>query len=352
MIANTTSSAVRAESGKYLLIRFSSLGDCILLCPLAERIKRAGAAEVAVLTKPAYAALFASATGVDRVIVYEPRRGLRGLLRLAGRLRGDDYRLIDAHNNWRSRLVSARLGGAQCRFAKHYSERFRLIAFKRPARLPTILEAYAQLAPPVARASAPLTPGGIDVGEPARRVATHLMGENGAALALAPGSRWVSKRWPVRFFAELSHRVIDEIGAPVVLVGDQDDRAMCARANFHPACINAMGQLDVVQTGGLLERCNMLVGNDSGLVHLSEAVGTPAVALFGPTVASFGYYPALDRSVSMERRLSCRPCSRNGSTPCPRNSVECLARIPVETVLHAAKSVLTGEQSSRRVVLG
>jgi ADP-heptose:LPS heptosyltransferase len=96
---------------KVLLIRFSSLGDCVLLCPLARHLKSkgggtgAGAEEVCVVTKTAFVELFAATEGIDRVIGYDPQSGQSGLFRIARELRGHGYRVIDAHNNWRSRIL-------------------------------------------------------------------------------------------------------------------------------------------------------------------------------------------------------------------------------------------------------
>src|SRR5678815_1135570 len=93
---------------KFLVIRFSSLGDCILLCPLLDYLKRSGAEEVVVLTKRAYAGLFASATGVDRVVALDRGAGVASLWRTASEFRGRGYTIIDAHGSLRSRLLCAR----------------------------------------------------------------------------------------------------------------------------------------------------------------------------------------------------------------------------------------------------
>ena len=74
-----------------------------------------------------------------------PRAPASGLARIAADHRGDGHRIVDAHNNVRSRLLSARLGGAHVRLSKHYRERVGLIVFKRPAGIPAILEQYAAL---------------------------------------------------------------------------------------------------------------------------------------------------------------------------------------------------------------
>jgi ADP-heptose:LPS heptosyltransferase len=77
-----------------------------------------------------------------------------------------------------------------------------------------------------------------------------------------------------------------------------------------------------------------VVTNDSGLMHVAEAVGTPVVALFGPTVRGFGYFPSLPRSAVLETNgLECRPCSRNGRRPCWRGDHACLTRIDSEAAL-------------------
>jgi ADP-heptose:LPS heptosyltransferase len=84
---------------------------------------------------------------------------------------------------------------------------------------------------------------------------------------------------------------------------------------------------------GELARCSLLATNDSGLMHLAEAVGTPVVALFGPTVRQWGFFPRLPGSVVVETPLECRPCSRNGKRECHRGDLACLQHIEVDEVL-------------------
>ncbi|HET6348183.1 MAG TPA: hypothetical protein VFH88_03775, partial [Candidatus Krumholzibacteria bacterium] len=80
---------------KILVIRFSSLGDCILLCPLLEHVKRAGAEDVVVLTKRTYADIFACSTGADRVLALDSGAGPGAVWRLAGEFRGAGYHVLD-----------------------------------------------------------------------------------------------------------------------------------------------------------------------------------------------------------------------------------------------------------------
>jgi heptosyltransferase-2 len=323
---------------KLVFIRFSSLGDCVLLCPLLAHARRSGADEVVVLTKRAYADLFAAAEGVDRVIAIDRGTSVAQLLGIASALRATGHVVVDAHASWRSRVVAWRAGGAVARIRKHTLPRLGLIVFKR----------YAALAGPAGLPETALRPGGLAVPATAAAAAERAIGGRDA-IAVAPGSRWDSKRWTG--FAELCEALAAR-GHLVVLVGDQMDRAITApiAAALGENALDLAGTAPLMHTAAHISRCRLFVGNDSGLMHLAEAVGVPVVAMFGPTVESFGYFPALDASRVVERRLACRPCSRNGALPCPRRSGECLAAIPYERVLETVNEALAGAGTTRVVL--
>jgi heptosyltransferase-2 len=322
---------------RVVVVRFSSLGDCVLLCPLLAHLKRAGADEVVVVTKRAYAELFAFAGGADRVVAIGRSTSLAGVARLArefrARLDPDDV-VIDAHASARSRVFCALAGGAHARFRKHYRERGALIVFKRPATLPTMLEHYAALGEEAGFPAARLAPGGIVIPEAEVERAARRVGREAPAVAVAPGSRWRAKRWSR--FADLCDALVSA-GRRVVLVGDARDRVFTApiAAALGDRCVDAVGDATLAQTAALIGRCETFVGNDSGLTHLAEAVGVRVVVLFGPTVHAFGYAPSRLGSATLERRLACRPCSRNGAAPCPKRTHECLEGIGLEDVLAA-----------------
>jgi len=332
---------------KFLVIRFSSLGDCILLAPLLGHLKQSGAEEVVVLTKRAYADIFACTNGVDRVVALDRPAGAGALWRMAGEFRDRDYTIIDAHASWRSRVAGWRAGHVDARIQKHTRERLGLIVLKRRAVLPTMLERYARLCEPVGITVPRLLPGGLRPPAEAARAASRAM--NGDSfIAVAPGSRWVTKRW--NGFAQLCDMLAGE--SKILLVGDAADReftAPIAKA-LGGRALDIAGALPLMHAAAHVARCRAFVGNDSGLMHLAEAVGVPVVSLFGPTVEAFGYYPSLPRSRTIERAIACRPCSRNGSTPCPRRTGECLTVIPPATVAGAVLSLFDAS-APRRIVL-
>jgi len=334
---------------KILVVRFSSLGDCVLLCPLVEHLKRAGAEEVVVLTKRAYAELFAAATGADRVLAIGQRDSTLALWRLAREFRGRDFVVVDAHASIRSRMAGWAAGRVDARIAKHTRARLDLIVWKKRSTLPTMLERYARLARAIGVDTPALFPGGITLPAAARSAAAAAMGE-GPFVAVAPGSRWTAKRWPG--FAALCEELSTVQHRRILLVGDARDAADARpiAAALGPRCIDLTGRASLMTTAAHIARCETFVGNDSGLMHLAEAFAVPVVGLFGPTVEEFGYYPALPASRTIERRLACRPCSRNGSRPCPRGTGECLSAIHPGTVAEAV-ATLSLAGAPRRVVL-
>jgi heptosyltransferase-2 len=89
----------------------------------------------------------------------------------------------------------------------------------------------------------------------------------------------------------------------------------------------------------------VLVTNDSAPLHLATAVGTPVVALFGPTVPAQGFGPRGARDVALGHEgLACRPCSAHGPQVCPLLHHRCMRELAVETVLAAVRATTTVEE--------
>ena len=136
-------------------------------------------------------------------------------------------------------------------------------------------------------------------------------------------------------FAALVQRLAAVCREPFVLLGSAAEHPLAkAVAQAAPErCVDLAGQLDLLETAAVLQRCRCVVTNDSGLAHLAEAVGRPVVTLFGPTSPRFGYAPYRAGSQLVYRPPPCSPCSKNGSRPCYRPTHECMLNIGVDDVL-------------------
>ena len=98
---------------------------------------------------------------------------------------------------------------------------------------------------------------------------------------------------------------------------------------------SAAGELDLQASGALLRRTRVVVSGDTGPMHLATAVGAPVIALFGPTVEEFGFFPYRAAAEVLQRDLPCRPCSTKGGPRCPLGHHRCLEDLaPSEVLSH------------------
>ena len=156
-----------------------------------------------------------------------------------------------------------------------------------------------------------------------------------------------TKRWPAERFASIAERLVAELGAQVLLTGGPGDTPLAEKVEAAISCrvVNLVGRTGLGELGAILERCDLFLGNDTGAMHLAVAVGTPVVAIFGPTSpANYGPYGS-GAGVALWRPVECSPCLRRGraNAQCPRP--RCIEAITVEEVWQALKASLPSSSS-------
>ena len=337
---------------RVLLIQTGFLGDLILSTPLIRATKEAfPSAELSFLSIPSLAVVLAHNPNLTQVFTYDKRgKGVKGFLQVRERLRKAKFDLaLIPHRSLRSSLLALSAG---------IRER---IGFDRSAGffLLTKRVAYRWGSHEVERNLSLLSPLGI-VPRPTSPELFPSEGEKGRVreflrevgvspqdrlVGLAPGSFWPTKRWPRERFAQLG-RMIRGYGGKVVLLGSSSDRAICQAISslMGGEAIMAAGRLTLLEAAWLLTKLRVLVANDSAPVHMASAMGTPVVALFGPTVPQFGFGPWGEGKV-IQRELPCRPCSPHGPRSCPRGSWDCMLGIGTEEVFSRVVEYLPRPQS-------
>ncbi|MBI3332943.1 MAG: glycosyltransferase family 9 protein [Candidatus Omnitrophica bacterium] len=152
------------------------------------------------------------------------------------------------------------------------------------------------------------------------------------------------KQWPPQRFAEVADRLSERHGAAVLLIGDSKEvplrREVARLAKSEPAPVVAQAP-SLLLLAGILKRCELVVGNDSGPMHLAAAVGTKTVSIFGPVDGSvYGPFPAKPIQRVVAKGLACRPCYRGFRfPPCPWDNA-CLKRLETGEVLEAVEELL------------
>jgi heptosyltransferase-2 len=336
---------------KILVIRLSSLGDLVLMVPMLRAL-RSGfpGAEIHLLCKEKYAGLFDGSDFLNRIV--EVRRGdFKELIRIRSWLGMERYDVImDAHGMIRSTLLFRTLRAPRkLRIGKDEVKKLLLIRGKTNlyGAMTSQTARYAELA---GKLGTEVTEAfeGLPVperaAERAERELARVARDGAPLVAFAPGARWVTKMWPKEYYAQLITE-IQRRGFGTILIGGAEDSAVNAEiARISPGVVDLTGSLSIIESAAVLKRCGTLVTNDSAPLHLAEAVGTPVVAFFGPTVREFGYFPRLAKSRVLEVAVPCRPCSRNGARTCPYGTRECLTTITPSDALGTIIEVLGEKQ--------
>ena len=169
-------------------------------------------------------------------------------------------------------------------------------------------------------------------------------------IAAGAGASWGKdaqlKRWPAVKFAQLADKIMDNLEAKVLLLGneEEEDIADTMLRNMRNKPLDLTGKTTLEELIALMSLLNIVIANDGGMLHMAVAVGTKTVSIFGPVdEAVYGPYPpSPDHIVIKNSGASCRPCYRNfRMPPCEKNR-DCLANLTVEDVYSGVKKLHAG----------
>lgn len=336
-----------------VVLRLSSLGDVVLTSSfLASCAQHFPALQIAFVVREDLAAIASALPGVHRLYAVPRRAGAAALWALRSELRRlQPAHVFDLHHSLRSRVITFGMPNRRPGFSKQSLARWLLVHWHRdlyPHRggarslRDRMLEPLRRLGlePRLHPTRLVLPDAALATAE--ARLAAAGVRRGDACVAVAPGARWPAKCWPLERYLAVAQQLARDGVRPVLVGGAAETTAAGMVALGEPRAIDFCGSLDLLETAAVLSRCRALIGNDSGLAHIAEAVGCPTVVLFGPTAPQFGYGPSLERSELLYRPPSCSPCSKNGSRPCMRPTHVCMENITVEDVVTAAGRVLEG----------
>jgi heptosyltransferase-1 len=159
---------------------------------------------------------------------------------------------------------------------------------------------------------------------------------------LHPGARWPSKLWPVASWAQLAEWLSLDRGFKVAITGSRADKKLIAEitGKTQAPVLNLAGATSLAQLAGILRKARLAVTTDTGAMHLAAALGTPVVALFGPT-APWRTGPFGEGHQVVRLDLACSPCFKR-QCPEPR----CLNDLTPEMVEAACEKILSVRSNS------
>jgi ADP-heptose:LPS heptosyltransferase len=161
--------------------------------------------------------------------------------------------------------------------------------------------------------------------------------EKSEIIAIGLGAAFLTKALPLKWVEYIISVVVKSTRVKYIyLLGDSNQKNQAEwllkefkeKIEIHNLC----GKTSLPEAAQILSQSRFAVVNDSGLGHLSEAVGTPVLAFFGPTHEKFGYRPYLEKSKVLSVSIGCRPCHKNGNTNCRYGDHACSERLDIADI--------------------
>lgn len=330
---------------KALVVAPSWIGDTVMAQPLFARLHRRHPGLQLDALAPRWVAPVLQRMAEIAEVVDSPfahgELSLKARWRLAREIstRGYDAAIV-LPNSLKSALVPF-LAGIPKRIGFTGESRYGLVNVRHEldkAALPLMVERFAQLA------EAPGTPLPRPVAHPLLRSTASEQQKTLADLGLdrparlvafCPGAEYgAAKRWPAAHFAELARRLTAD-GCTVWLFGSPKDHAVAEDiVRLAPGLVrNLCGVTTLAQAVDLLALADLVVCNDSGLMHVAAALGRPLVALYGSS--SPGFTPPLSAQADiLSLKLECSPCFKRD---CPLGHLDCLNKLSPEQVFAACR---------------
>lgn len=313
---------------KFLIIRFSSIGDIVLTTPVIRCLKKqVPGAEVHFLTKDPFRSVVEHNPYIDKLHVLAHSWEL-----MIEELKTEDYDyIIDLHHNTKTLKVKNALKKKSFSFYKLNIQKYFYTAFK-INMLPKvhIVDRYLRT---VESFGVKNDGAGLDYfiapHEETKKEdipASHSAGY----IACVIGAAHATKRWPVHKWKEFCN----EMEHPIILLGGPEDAANGNEiASMDVVKVyNACGKFKLNESADLVRKAKLVITNDTGLMHIAAAYKKPIISLWGNTVPSFGmtpYYgdaPVADLILQINK-LWCRPCSKIGYNKCPLGHFKCMEKI-------------------------
>jgi predicted lipopolysaccharide heptosyltransferase III len=302
---------------RILLIRFGSLGDVVLTTPAIRAVREAFPdAYIAMLVGDRSADIVSENPRLDQVISFRrDAKGISELRRVAAVLQERHFHVsIDMQRKFRSSLL-AYLSGAELRIGYH-----RPGGFLCTVRIPDNQSKHA-----VDRNLDLLKPLGIEAGlrEPemflshadqdyANRVfEAQGLASGSPSVGMFPGAGWRHRCWPAERFAAIGDLAAEKYRAGVVIFGGpgEEDVVDNVTSKMSGPAVAIEDRMTLRQLGAMIKKCDLFLSNDTGPMHISVAVGTATIGLFGPG-NHIKFQPIGDKHTLIRKDVPCSPCKQ------------------------------------------
>jgi heptosyltransferase-2 len=318
------------------------LGDVIMSLPAIYSARKIfPKTHIAVLTDPNYAELYQNQSYIDEVIPYRLEKGvrrLRSINRVAKKLKGFDCAIIFPRSFSSAFMIY--LAGIPRRIGYKGDMRTFLLtdAIERQEIIKNIHRVYyfVNLLTPIYRGKIKSRMPLLEIPQHVKDWAGQQIKKGRMVVGFNPGAIYGSaKMWDIEKFARVAKLLIKSYGVKVAVFGSQSEIELSKKfsrlVNGNDNLINFTGKTSVLQLCALIERCCLFITNDTGAMHVADALGVPIVAIFGST-DPYTTSPYGAKKTIIRHRVDCAPCLLK---KCPTDH-RCMKLVKVEEVYDAA----------------
>lgn len=313
---------------KIVVVRFSSLGDVVILSSLFETIYREiEGAEVTFITKGSYQPLYDSDPRLKDIITY-PGKGIIDIVRIVREKKYD--LMIDAHRSLRSFLIRKLVGGRWNLYENLRFERRVKVRRGDKSPLPPLYIRYNRTVANVVK-NVDYKPTLCTKGEGEMILKKHDI--SGSPLILAPFASRRGKEWLPSNYAEVGRRAVKE-GLKVLILGSLEERRRAEeiREMIGRGCYNFAGVFELDEIKEIMKVSFAVIGGDTGLLHIADALGVRCVFIYTSTHPSLGFAPVRETSMIISPELDCQPCDIHGALKCRIGDFRCLNAVSPDEV--------------------
>jgi len=334
---------------KILFITLSNIGDVILTLPVLDfMMESLPDSKFTVMVSARPKEIFENNPLLERVIIYDKHSPLKDKIKLFFELKKEKFDIvIDLRNTLFGRLLPSRYKAHQ------FLLKSKNIRHMRDLHILKVIYPYTDLSSTRNLERQALYISSHDHNYIERILRENRIAQTDKIIAVSAGARNLIKRWPKEKFVELIDKMIEEINAKVVLIGDKADEPINKYIAAHSKyeSLDLSGRTTSVQAAALLEKVSFLVTNDSTNLHLASYLNVPVVAVFGPTdEAKYGPWSS-DCAVA-KKEIFCRPCQK---AKCRFNDLKCMQLVSTEDMMQLVREILKQQKpelSQRKAIAG
>lgn len=321
---------------RIIVIDLLYLGDLMFATPFFKELrKNFPKARIDLIVNSAFHSIMEDNPNLDNVYAYNKKWTLKQSIEFAKQIRKNNYDLgINIHGSWRSAIILRLINPTytigygkkgqlflNCRLAQPHNQHMVDVYLNFLKEMNLRVEPslpYLELKKSIQdEIDKKLIQWGINPEE--------------KLIALNAGGTWPTKRWTVNGFAQLAD-VLNRKYGRVIFVGSLEDLSLVEEIVnlMETKPVIATGKTSLPELAALLARCDLVISNDSGPVHVAAAVGTPTITIFGPS-DDLKYRPLGEKHKIVTSSVDCRPC---GKHKCPLGHHHCMTDIKVEKIIN------------------